>query len=102
MSKRLFLALIAATTTALQFNALSAPAATATPTPSTLPLANSDFETGPYETIGTVTDWTVNGNVAVRDGEGSTSPTHAAVLSVGNDSEGDSISQQFFSTASQV
>src|SRR5205807_2575290 len=34
--------------------------------------------------------------------EGSTSTSHSAVFSVGGDSEGDSISQRFFSTANQV
>jgi hypothetical protein len=77
------------------------PTATPTPTPSTLPLGNANFETGPYDTIGSVTRWTVVGNVADR-AEGSTSTSHSAVFSVGGDSEGDSISQRFFSTANQV
>src|SRR5215212_11795757 len=67
-----------------------------------LPLENGDFETGPFDTIGTVTGWSVVGNVADRSAEGSTSPTHSAVLSVGADSEGDMLSQQFTTTASQV
>src|SRR4051812_5629575 len=75
---------------------------TPTPTPSTLPLTNADFETGPFDTIGTVTGWTVVGNVGDRSAEGSSSLSHAAVFTLGGDSEGDILSQQFVSNVNKV
>jgi hypothetical protein len=58
-------------------------------------LDNPGFETGPTDTIGTVTDWTVggNGNVASRSAEGSSAGNNAAVFSAGADSQGDTLSQ---------
>lgn len=52
-------------------------------------------------TIGTVTGWTVVGNVADHT-EGATTGTHSAVLSAGANSQGDTISQQFATTVNQV
>jgi hypothetical protein len=77
------------------------PTATPTPTPANLSLVNSDFETGPFMTSGTVTGWTVVGNVADHT-EGATTGTHSAVMSAGANSENDSIAQQFATTVNQV
>src|SRR5205085_10645907 len=77
------------------------PAATPTPTPTTLPLNNADFETGPFDNVGTVHGWTVVGNIGDTT-EGSTVGTHGAALSAGADSQGDTLSQRFFSTPNQV
>src|SRR5206468_3750835 len=75
------------------------PTATPTPTPSAtpLPLANTNFETGPFGTDGTVSGWIVAGNHRVADnaGEGTTGGTHAAALSSGADSQGDTLAQAF-------
>src|SRR5947207_428908 len=67
-------------------------------------LTNADFETGPFNSNGTITGWTVTGNAADigpenNASEGSTSGTHAAALSVGGDHTGDSIAQSFSTTA---
>jgi hypothetical protein len=69
-------------------------------------LNNPNFETGPFNSVGTVSGWTVVGNVAIPDsggvGEGSTSPTHGAALSAGADSQGDQLSQSFSTTSGQT
>src|SRR3954447_642819 len=77
------------------------PTATPTPTPTTLPLGNGDFETGPFTTLGTVSSWTVAGNVG-DIAEGATTPTHSAALSAGSNSQGDAISQRFFTNPGQI
>ena len=64
-------------------------------------IINGDFETGPFETNGVVTDWIVSGNVGDVSGQGATSPTHAAAFSLGHDSQGDSISQTFATQSGQ-
>jgi hypothetical protein len=64
-------------------------------------IINGDFETGPFETNGVVTDWVVSGNVGDVSGQGDTSPTHAAAFSLGHDSQGDSISQTFATQSGQ-
>ena len=51
---------------------------------------------------GTVTRWTVGGSVADRSAEGSSGGTHAAVLTAGVNSQGDTLTQQFFTTVNQV
>lgn len=61
---------------------------------------NGDFETPPYDTVGTVSGWVVGGNGNVSEAEeGSTSGTHSAAFSVGTNSEGDTLSQSFATTA---
>jgi hypothetical protein len=69
--------------------------------PSSCRLANDDFEEPPYDIPGTVSDWTVIGNVADASAQGATSGTHAAALSAGGSSEGNVLSQTF-STISGV
>jgi hypothetical protein len=64
-------------------------------------LTNGDFETGPFTTVGTVTGWTVVGNVA-DIAEGATTPTHSAAFSAGANSQGDMILQSFFTNAGQT
>src|SRR5205823_6058512 len=71
------------------------------PIPTTLPLGNADFETGPFNTVGTVSSWTVTGNIGDTT-EGSTSGSHCAALSAGGDSQGDALAQSFFTTPNQV
>jgi probable HAF family extracellular repeat protein len=61
----------------------------------TSPLSDADFETGPFMTVGAITGWTVTGNVGAVN-QGATSGSHGAALSIGADSEGDSLSQTFF------
>ena len=75
---------------------------TSIPAPTTLPLVNGDFETGPYNQNGTVTGWTVSGRgrVAVI-AEGATSGAVSAALSPGGDFQDDILSQRFFTTAGQ-
>ncbi|MDP9253857.1 MAG: hypothetical protein M3O66_02785 [Verrucomicrobiota bacterium] len=66
-------------------------------------LNNGDFETGPFNMIGTVSDWIVDGNGFVADRgpgsasdyQGSTSGTHAAAFDVGGNSQGNTLSQSF-------
>ncbi len=58
-------------------------------------LINGDFETGPFNTTGVVSGWMVAGSAADVDGQGFTSATHAGALSVGGDTQGDSLSQTF-------
>jgi hypothetical protein len=62
------------------------------------PLLNPNFDSGTHGTVGVVTDWNVNGNVASHT-EGATSDIYSAVLSAGADSEGDTLSQTFATTA---
>jgi hypothetical protein len=66
-----------------------------------VPLTNADFETGPFNQVGTVTGWTVGGNGKVADaGEGSTNgSSSSAALSVGGDFQGDTLEQSFNTTA---
>lgn len=64
-------------------------------------IINGDFETGPFETNGVVTDWVVTGNVGDVSGQGYTSSSHAAAFSLGHDSQGDSISQSFVTQSGQ-
>lgn len=65
-------------------------------------IINGDFETGPYDTIGVVSDWVVAGNVGEVGDEGFTSPSHAAAFSLGGNSEGNMLSQSFATTMGQV
>jgi len=58
-------------------------------------IINGDFETGPFETNGTVSGWTVTNNVGDVSGEGFTSSSHAAAFSLGGDSQGNMLSQTF-------
>ncbi|MFL6516373.1 MAG: hypothetical protein ACJ8M1_15240 [Chthoniobacterales bacterium] len=64
--------------------------------PTTLPLINGDFETGPFDTLGTVTGWTVSGNgKALSTTQGATSGTHSAALGAVGDSQDNVLSQSF-------
>ena len=58
-------------------------------------IINGDFETGPFDTNGTVSGWTVTGDVGNVSSVGSTSGSHAAAFSLGGDSEGNMLSQTF-------
>ena len=66
-----------------------------------MPLNNADFETGPFNTVGTVSSWVVSGNVGDTT-EGATTGSHCAALSAGGDSQGDTISQSFVTVVNQV
>lgn len=70
--------------------------------PSTLPLVNGDFETGPYNVNGTVSGWLVSGagRVAILP-EGATSGNVSVAFSTGGDFQDDILSQRFFTTAGQ-
>src|SRR5205085_11174483 len=61
-------------------------------------------ETGPFNTNGSVTGWTVAGNGAVSDqsDEGFTTPIHSAAFDGGGDSVGNILSQTFTTTAGTV
>jgi Protein of unknown function (DUF642)/Carbohydrate binding domain len=68
-------------------------AATPTPAPVNL-VTNGDFETGPFNTVGTVSGWAIGGNRNVGDtAESATNGTHSATLSAGGDSDGNTLSQ---------
>jgi hypothetical protein len=69
-------------------------------TPTTLPLNNGSFEAAPHYQIGSITGWTVAGNVA-SIAEGATNGTYSAALSAGGDSAGNTLSQSFVTTAGQ-
>ncbi len=72
----------------------------ATPPPPNL-APNFDFEQGPFGFPGTVTGWTVTGNVAAYH-EGATSGTNSAVFSAGADSSDDMLSKTFSTTPGQM
>jgi hypothetical protein len=67
-------------------------------------VVNGDFETPPFSipTLEAISGWTLNGNVGSVDVQGSTSPTHAAALSLGTSFDGNSMSQTFQTLAGQV
>ena len=73
---------------------------TTLPTPTTLPLANPDFETGPVDVNGLITGWTVTGmpRVSILT-QGATSGSHSAAFSPGGDFQDTTLSQRFFTTA---
>src|SRR2546423_12438497 len=67
-------------------------------------VTNGDFETSPFSipTIEPISGWTIGGNVGSVDVQGSTSPTHAAALSLGTAFDGNSISQILTTIAGQT
>jgi len=65
-------------------------------------IINGDFETGPFDTNVAVSGWDVVGNVGSVSDQGFTTASHAAALSVGNNSEGDMLSQTFSTTIGQL
>ncbi len=76
---------------------------TSASTPSSLPLVNGDFETGPYDSVGNIPGWTVSGNGKVdATTQGATSGTHSAALSVLGDSQANVLSQSFITTAGRI
>jgi len=81
----------------------AAPTPTPAPTPIILPLANGDFESGPFNLPGTVGGWVVGGNNHIETiSQGCTSPIHSAGFSVGGDSFNNTLSQSFVTTPGQV
>src|SRR3954447_610296 len=71
--------------------------------PTTLPLVNGDFETGPYDTLGTVTGWSVSGNGKVLSAtQGATSGTHSAALGAVGNSQGNVLSQSFVTIPGRI
>jgi hypothetical protein len=73
------------------------------PDPTTLPLINGDFETGPDDDTGTVAGWSVlgAGKIAVT-AEGSTGVgTASAAFSVSGNSQDSLLSQRFVTTQAQ-
>jgi uncharacterized protein DUF642 len=75
---------------------------TTIPAPTSLPLANGDFELGPYNMNGSVTGWSVTGagRVSLLP-QGSTSGSYSVALSSGGDYQDDILSQRFFTSAGQ-
>lgn len=72
---------------------------TTLPTPTTLPLVNADFETGPYDVNGMVSGWSASGEPRVSIlSQGSTSGTHSAAFSSGGDCQDVALAQRFFTT----
>jgi len=69
------------------------------PPPVLLPLVNGNFETGPFDSNGTVSGWSVYGvsQAAVRT-EAATSGSHSVAFGPGGDFQDDILSQQFFTT----
>jgi hypothetical protein len=69
-----------------------------------LSLANADFESGPFNTMGTITGWTVGGtgHVADRIAEGASQGQGAAVFSPGGDYQGDTLSRTFTTVIGQI
>jgi hypothetical protein len=63
-------------------------------------LANGDFEIEPFTTVGVATAWQVTGNVSEFDY--GTTLGHNAAFSVGADSQGDTLSQVFYTVANGV
>ena len=60
-----------------------------TPTPGPLPLTNGNFETAPFDTVGTVTGWSVSGPGRIAEkAYGATSAIHSAAFSNGGDTQG--------------
>jgi hypothetical protein len=64
-------------------------------------VVNGDFD-GPSPMNGTIAGWAVTGNVDAVDNQGFTSPNQAAAFSVGNDSQGDMLSQTLATTIGQT
>ena len=64
-------------------------------------LANSNFETGPFDFPGTVTGWVVNGKVGDNT-QGFTSASHSAALTAGGNTQGDMLSQNFTTVIGQL
>jgi hypothetical protein len=66
-------------------------------------IQNGDFESPPYAPSSDITNWNVGGTGNVHSiNEGSTSPSHSAALSIGNDSQGTTISQSFPTAVGEV
>jgi hypothetical protein len=74
------------------------------PTPTPLPLVNANFESTPFDAVGTITGWTVGGlgDVADRTAEGASAGNGAAVFSAGGDFQGDTLSQTFSTAIGQA
>lgn len=64
-------------------------------------LTNPNFEEGPFSTDGTITGWDVTGKVAANQ-QGATTFSHSAALSSGGNSQGDTLSQKFFTVPGQM
>ncbi|MFL6513980.1 MAG: DUF642 domain-containing protein, partial [Chthoniobacterales bacterium] len=66
-------------------------------------LLNPNFETGPFNSLGTVSGWAVGGPASIASlEEGSTSPSHSAAFSAGGDSQGNTLSQDVPTTSGQL
>jgi uncharacterized protein DUF642 len=76
---------------------------TVLPPPVVLPLVNGDFETGPFETNGVVSGWSVFGidQAAIRT-EAASSGSHSVAFGPGGDFQDDVLSQRFFTTPGQA
>ncbi|MFL6515231.1 MAG: DUF642 domain-containing protein [Chthoniobacterales bacterium] len=73
------------------------------PPPVLLPLVNGDFETGPFDSNGTVFGWSVYGvsEAAIRS-EAASSGSHSVAFGPGGDFQDDVLSQQFFTTSGRA
>jgi hypothetical protein len=81
-------------------------AVTVQPTPAPaagpLPLVNGTFESSPFDSNGSIAGWSVGGaGDLAASAEGATSGSHAAVFSIGQDSESSTLSQTFATSAGQ-
>jgi len=64
-------------------------------------LLNGDFETGPHNSLSSITSWTVSGIVRTAI-QGATSGDFSAALSISGDSENNMLSQSFATTNGQA
>jgi hypothetical protein len=70
------------------------------PPPTTLPLANFDFESGPFNVNGTVTGWSASGAARIANlDEAATTGSHSVAFGPGGDFQDDILSQRFFTTS---
>src|SRR4051812_23892110 len=66
-------------------------------------IINGDFEAAPYDTLGTVTGWTVSGTGNIDSAtQGATSGTHSAAFSATGNSQGNVLSQSFATIVGRV
>jgi hypothetical protein len=63
-------------------------------------VTNGNFETGPFDLNGTVTDWTASAHVTNTNEAGAIG-SHVAAFNVGGDFQGDTLSQPLSTSAGQ-
>lgn len=66
-------------------------------------LTNGNFETGPFDTVGMISGWTVSGGGKVENKvEGSTTPSHSAALGTGGSPPGNILGQSFPTVSGKI